>query len=273
MNKTPFIILGALAVLAGFLVFSYKHSEKEPGGNTPSSVAAYRATLSGEYLCLPHTVTSGPQTLECALGLKTDDGKYYALDFNLSSQMPPPFATGDRLEASGVVTPVAMLNTDNWQKYPIVGIFSVTDSVRKLNNGPLPYMCNSDAKICPDGSSVGRTGSECQFAACPSPDAASALIHTTLGQKATGLAVSITPKEIVSDSRCPADVQCVWAGTVEVRAVTETKVAHGEQTFKLNEPKVFGDFSITLVEVSPDRKNGQEIPDSSYRFVFEVKKQ
>ncbi len=37
-----------------------------------------------------------------------------------------------------------------------------------------PIMCTLDAKICPDGSSVGRTGPNCEFAPCPS-DAASAI--------------------------------------------------------------------------------------------------
>lgn len=30
-----------------------------------------------------------------------------------------------------------------------------------------PYACTMDAKICPDGSTVGRTGPRCEFAACP----------------------------------------------------------------------------------------------------------
>lgn len=29
------------------------------------------------------------------------------------------------------------------------------------------YACNSDGKLCPDGTVVGRTGPECTFAACP----------------------------------------------------------------------------------------------------------
>ena len=28
-------------------------------------------------------------------------------------------------------------------------------------------MCTMEAKLCPDGSSVGRTGPNCEFAACP----------------------------------------------------------------------------------------------------------
>jgi len=30
-----------------------------------------------------------------------------------------------------------------------------------------PVACTEEAKICPDGSSVGRTGSNCEFAECP----------------------------------------------------------------------------------------------------------
>ncbi len=32
---------------------------------------------------------------------------------------------------------------------------------------PKPVACSQEAKICPDGSSVGRTGSNCAFAPCP----------------------------------------------------------------------------------------------------------
>ncbi len=30
-----------------------------------------------------------------------------------------------------------------------------------------PVACTMEAKLCPDGSSVGRTGPNCEFAACP----------------------------------------------------------------------------------------------------------
>ena len=33
---------------------------------------------------------------------------------------------------------------------------------------PLPVGCSKDAKICPDGSIVGRIGIVCRFEACPS---------------------------------------------------------------------------------------------------------
>jgi hypothetical protein len=34
-------------------------------------------------------------------------------------------------------------------------------------NGGEPVACTMEAKICPDGSAVGRSGPKCEFAACP----------------------------------------------------------------------------------------------------------
>jgi hypothetical protein len=143
---------------------------------------------------------------------------------------------------------------------------------QKVNEKPVEYVCHADGKICWDGSVVGRTGADCHFTACPVENATSTMIRTTLGQPMTGLNVTLTPKEIISDSRCPAGVQCIWAGTVEVKTAMTTPTGHGEHVVKLNERFVFGDFYVTLVEVTPEKKAGEEIPGSSYRFAFEVKK-
>lgn len=35
-------------------------------------------------------------------------------------------------------------------------------------NSPIPRACTEEAKICPDGSAVGRVGPNCEFAPCPS---------------------------------------------------------------------------------------------------------
>lgn len=269
MKKILLITVPVLVLLGMYFGIFYYRKENNLGSN---EVKMYRATLVGEYLCLPHVNTSGLQTEECALGLKTDDGKYYALDFNLSSQAWPQFVSGDRIEGTGTVTPIEMISANTWQKYPIVGIFSVTDSVQKLNDSSISYECNGDAKICPDGSVVGRTGSNCEFMACPGADAGSSTLKTSLGQKVTGLNVSVTPQEIISDSRCPMDAVCIWAGTVSVRVVLATQVSHGEHVFAINEPIRFGEYTVILKEVSPYPKSSQTITQSEYRFVFEVKK-
>lgn len=41
-------------------------------------------------------------------------------------------------------------------------------SLWQLNRNQAPVFCTQEAKLCPDGSSVGRTGPRCEFAPCPS---------------------------------------------------------------------------------------------------------
>lgn len=127
MKKTLSIIVVAIvALVAGFYAFNaYIYHEKQ---GDPLDIVSYRGTLSGEVVCLPH-VGDGPHTMECAYGLKTDVGEYYALDLALMSQQHDPLETGERFTGTGLITPVEMLSSDHWQKYDIEGIFSVTDSV------------------------------------------------------------------------------------------------------------------------------------------------
>lgn len=40
-------------------------------------------------------------------------------------------------------------------------------SANTANDAQRPMECTLEAKICPDGSTVGRTGPNCEFAACP----------------------------------------------------------------------------------------------------------
>lgn len=44
-----------------------------------------------------------------------------------------------------------------------------TAYVLKINNTNKETACSLEVKICPDGSSVGRTGPACEFASCPTP--------------------------------------------------------------------------------------------------------
>ncbi len=49
----------------------------------------------------------------------------------------------------------------------IVGIIISQPKLRNKITEPEPIACTMEAKICPDGSAVGRTGPNCEFAACP----------------------------------------------------------------------------------------------------------
>ena len=51
----------------------------------------------------------------------------------------------------------------------IMGFFALNSYIRhqELSGGNQKQNCTLEAKICPDGSSVGRTMPNCEFAACP----------------------------------------------------------------------------------------------------------
>lgn len=51
-----------------------------------------------------------------------------------------------------------------------IGIFfslQATAPTRTIPPLPIPVACTEEAKLCPDGSAVGRTGPNCEFAPCP----------------------------------------------------------------------------------------------------------
>ncbi|MFZ2886730.1 MAG: hypothetical protein WA021_02820, partial [Minisyncoccia bacterium] len=86
--------------------------------------------------------------------------------------------------------------------------------------------------------------------------------------------VSIMPVEVVEDSRCPQDVQCIQAGTVRVRAsVTARGDAEAQDVmFELGVPMTLGLDQVTLVSVEPAPKANAQIAPSDYVFTFTVVK-
>lgn len=128
-TKLLFVPIVLTAIVLGFFSLnSFIYNQKQSSSNN-EVVAPYRGTLTGVFVCLPHKDTSGPQTLECAYGMKTEANEYYAIDLGLLSQDIPNLTSGNKFSANGLITPVEYLSSSNWQKYPIEGIFSITDSL------------------------------------------------------------------------------------------------------------------------------------------------
>jgi hypothetical protein len=135
-------------------------------------------------------------------------------------------------------------------------------------------VCTLDAMQCPDGSWVGRSGPECQFV-CPvatGNSASSATVEVGLNQRVTPIAESITVLEVLEDSRCPRDVQCIQAGTVRVRVRIESGMGTATETFPLSGTITTETEAMTLVAVKPEKISTADIPASQYRFVFTVSK-
>lgn len=123
---------GVLIVVAGFFALnSYIYYQKQSQG--PNEIVPYNGTLTGELTCLKLKDNSKPQTLECIYGLKTNQGEYYALDFNSLPSAMTNLKSEERLSVTGTITPIEMLSADHWQKYDVKGIISVTDDIRVIN--------------------------------------------------------------------------------------------------------------------------------------------
>ena len=83
----------------------------------------------------------------------------------------------------------------------------------------------------------------------------------------------LTLRDVTADSRCPTDVQCVWAGDAEV----EVRLSHDGRsaTAALHttlEPKQveYDGYTVQLLSVAPAPREGVEIPKSEYQIVLRV---
>lgn len=89
-------------------------------------------TVSGEMTCLPKT-GKGAQTMECAMGLKGKDGRYYGLKNLFQLDPEYKFSVGGlRVEVSGTFSPEEIKGPDG-NKYDVVGVIDVT-SIKEIRD-------------------------------------------------------------------------------------------------------------------------------------------
>jgi hypothetical protein len=83
---------------------------------------AANQTFEGKVVCLPHKNMDGPHTLECAIGLQTDDGTYYGLTTNeTGGELSMAAGSDKRYKVTGA------LDATPSDKYQSVGNISVAD--------------------------------------------------------------------------------------------------------------------------------------------------
>lgn len=92
------------------------------------------------------------------------------------------------------------------------------------------------------------------------------IIAARIGEIADlGDGLLVRPIEVVQDSRCPANVDCVWAGLLQVRVVI---AGSGEQVVTLGEPVATPRGSFVLAVASPSRWHEPPTEPPPYRFGF-----
>ena len=127
MKKTILFII--ISLLIGLNIFVFYLNNIAPTSSTVDTSAKIK--IRGEYSCLPPKDNQQEITLECALGIKGDDGSYYGLNTGaLETDVATKLQIGDRVEAEGNLTPIEE-GEPSWRKYDIKGII-LTSSLFKI---------------------------------------------------------------------------------------------------------------------------------------------
>lgn len=83
----------------------------------------------------------------------------------------------------------------------------------------------------------------------------------------------IKPIAVIEDSRCPRNVQCVWAGRLVLRTMFDGGAGADVLDLTLGEPRKMDNVGyLTLVDAQPARLEPGAIDKREYRFTFAVER-
>ena len=109
----------------------------------------------------------------------------------------------------------------------------------------------------------------CATASLPAPPE-DGLTRAAIGQTVTVGGPKVTPLAVLEDSRCPAGVQCVWAGRVRISARVD--LGRGSETRELTQgmPVPVADGTLELIEVQPAKPapGARPLASADYRFTL-----
>lgn len=103
-------------------------------------------------------------------------------------------------------------------------------------------------------------------------DSGNAVLEVRLNQEASGGGISLTPLEVLEDSRCPVDVECIWAGQVRLKTKIISGLGESEMTFITGNPITTGAEEIALTLIEPVPYSKKFINPEEYLFTFTVTK-
>ncbi|MBA3678246.1 MAG: hypothetical protein H0W74_12735 [Sphingosinicella sp.] len=101
----------------------------------------------------------------------------------------------------------------------------------------------------------------------PGPVSAAAA-EARIGQTVRLDGRTVSPLSIVEDSRCPASVQCIQAGTVRLRVRISEGGNEDIVAIGLAKPVALNRAWLHLVDVCPGRATPDQIAEDAYLFTF-----
>lgn len=124
----------------------------------------------------------------------------------------------------------------------------------------------------PAASSTGTGMPSSTTTTIENPQYGTKLVTARLAEGASALDATVTPLEVVEDSRCPSGVRCVWAGRVRVKVRVQTAERTDEAVLAVGETVRHGGLGVTLTNVAPYPEANVAIASNQYRFTFAVQR-
>lgn len=81
-------------------------------------------------------------------------------------------------------------------------------------------------------------------------------------------ALQVRPLALLEDSRCPASVQCIWAGQVRIRAEVISRSGREVREMTLGASVAVSGGMLTFVDAEPPKVTPGTTDPSTYRFTF-----
>lgn len=103
----------------------------------------------------------------------------------------------------------------------------------------------------------------------------SEIVNVKINESVMSDGVTIEFLELIDDSRCPVDVNCIWAGTAKIKVkvsegerseVTELDLMHRSSGFK------FGEHVLRFTGLSPVPRSNVRINRNEYVATFDITK-
>ena len=81
---------------------------------------------------------------------------------------------------------------------------------------------------------------------------------------------AVTPLAVLEDSRCPANVQCIQAGTVRLQVRLEEAGRSWDAVVGLKQPAALENAWLHLLGVCPPRPTPERPAERDYRLTFAI---
>ena len=107
----------------------------------------------------------------------------------------------------------------------------------------------------------------------PPPVMSSSSAAATVGFGAQAMlnGLSVTPLELVEDSRCPINARCIWAGRLILRTGFSAGGPRETRDFTLGTAQAVPGGTLTLVAAEPGKLAGAQGNPPANRFTFELR--